>query len=1227
MRVPASRLSLVLLLFCVGVARADSDTFTLDERIAVERALLRVKLGWVEGAPRPSEVVPGDEAILARVRRVAEESAALERAGRPLSAEALAREIERMVDGSRQPERLRSLFAALGNDPLRIQEGLARPALVARSRLYARGSDSSDPGFRQADAGPVEFTIPEPDPRLARAVARLLRHEQTGCVPDSWRRGALHAVPEILDGFLALWTGTEMIMWRTDLSSDGRRREGWRYDPSIDSWSPMSTRDGPPQSIHRVVAAWSGREFILLGHYFTEDGARHPGLWRYEPETDRWTRGTTDGAPDTYYATEVTPAWTGKEMVLWTGRGFSDRPIGALYDPDLDRWRPMADAPLSTPRREFSSVWTGRELIVYGGVGDPSNQVLRDGARYDPAADAWSLVSALNAPLRASHRAIWTGREMFLWGGVPGENGGPSSVGSGWSYEPEHDRWLAMPVLGQPTPPRSPMLRNLVWTGRELVVWTGTEPRRGARYRPDLEMWLPMSSAGAPPGDLLHVPFVWTGTEALFWTGQTGWTMEGARYDPERDAWTPMDAIGRPSARIRFASVWTGYELMIWGGESIGRYLGDGARYDPVTDSWAPIASEGAPSPRVGAASVWTGREWFVWGGFSSFLPGGGDRRRVDGAMYDPLLDRWRPIPNEGAPGPRDHGTPIGTVWMGNEVFLFGGGCEPESNCDAKRYDPERELWTPVSPPGPRPGGQRLYWTGKEVIVWGLASQQLSAGRYDPASDMWFPIEHAPLFGVHIGGGGVGAWTGRELIVWDANDSPRMAAYDPAAGSWRQLSTVSGPTARIGASGAWTGRELIVWGGELRYAPNDPTVDRDPRRGGRYDYLTDTWSPMTLDGAPDPRSEPALFWTGSTVLMWGGNRPISSGSCYIPACGAPCPDRDRDGFAACEVACEPAGGTPCGDCDERRPYVHPGTIEGCDDLDNDCDPDTADGLDEPWLGESCDGADPDGCLDGVMTCRDGEPFCADEPGGHLERADIAGSCSNGEDDDCDSTSDTAEALCPSPERLTPLLPPPQEAFEGCGTGPTFYFSPGNASRPRLVFSVSPSLSTAPVRSPRLPAGRSDWRADEATWRRIAKPGLRGALTYWTVESEGGSPARSEVVHSFRIAPESAGTPLSPRDYLVPNDRVPSFAWTPAPCQAQVQIEIAGDAAFTSVEMKLPKKPLRGGSSYAMTTKESLDFRRRQLLGRTFYWRLATKDQAGRTAYSEPIVVYPVPPPG
>ena len=54
----------------------------------------------------------------------------------------------------------------------------------------------------------------------------------------------------------------------------------------------------------------------------------------------------------------------------------------------------------------------------------------------------------------------------------------------------------------------------------------------------------------------------------------------------------------------------------MWGGYEGGDvFLGDGGHYDPVADEWTPTATVGAPAARGLHSAVWTGQEMIVWGG------------------------------------------------------------------------------------------------------------------------------------------------------------------------------------------------------------------------------------------------------------------------------------------------------------------------------------------------------------------------------------------------------------------------------------------------------------------------------------------------------------------------------------------------------------------------------------------------------------------------------------
>jgi hypothetical protein len=55
---------------------------------------------------------------------------------------------------------------------------------------------------------------------------------------------------------------------------------------------------------------------------------------------------------------------------------------------------------------------------------------------------------------------------------------------------------------------------------------------------------------------------------------------------------------------------------------------------------------------------------------------------------------------------------------------------------------------------------------------------------------------------------------------------------------------------------------MIVWGG----ADSAGFINN----GGRYNPAFDSWAPVTTVGAPSGRQYFTALWTGSTMLIWGG---------------------------------------------------------------------------------------------------------------------------------------------------------------------------------------------------------------------------------------------------------------------------------------------------------------------------------------------------------------------
>jgi N-acetylneuraminic acid mutarotase len=175
----------------------------------------------------------------------------------------------------------------------------------------------------------------------------------------------------------------------------------------------------------------------------------------------------------------------------------------------------------------------------------------------------------------------------------------------------------------------------MVWTGKEMIIWGGCNATKGlgdgGRYSSARDAWRTVNSDGAPSARLGHVA-VWTGKEMIVWGGTTRETDEqsvcfenGARYNPETDTWRPISTISAPKGRVSTFAVWTGTEMVIWGGvndtQASGtgdpsRYVGTGGRYNPATDTWIEMTVTGAPSPRL-TSSVWTGEGLLTFGGYN----------------------------------------------------------------------------------------------------------------------------------------------------------------------------------------------------------------------------------------------------------------------------------------------------------------------------------------------------------------------------------------------------------------------------------------------------------------------------------------------------------------------------------------------------------------------------------------------------------------------------------
>jgi N-acetylneuraminic acid mutarotase len=113
-----------------------------------------------------------------------------------------------------------------------------------------------------------------------------------------------------------------------------------------------------------------------------------------------------------------------------------------------------------------------------------------------------------------------------------------------------------------------------------------------------------------------------------------------------------------------------------------------------------------------------------------------------------------------------------------------------------------------------------------------------------------------------------------------------LAAAAPAPASaqetWTATSTEGAPTARASHTAVWTGSRMIVWGGQNIFDGGGLGT------GGVYEPGSRAWTPTRTVGAPSARDSHTAVWTGSRMVAWGGVErrpswtPLDTGGSYDP---------------------------------------------------------------------------------------------------------------------------------------------------------------------------------------------------------------------------------------------------------------------------------------------------------------------------------------------------------
>jgi hypothetical protein len=376
-------------------------------------------------------------------------------------------------------------------------------------------------------------------------------------------------------------------------------------------------------------------------------------------------------------------AWTGSEAVFWAGSSLSRNTAmvdGAAYDPESDTWRAIATPGCGHPG--LVSAYDGKYLYALAKEG---------GGKFNMAAGTWSDLPQVDG-------MFFTGAVLAndaLWGI------GPTIVAVGATPELsiaryDGDHWEKGPVSKEGLAGADPWNRPVLWTGNEIVVWD--RAGGGPAFNPSTQTWTQLAAPVPPAGRITLTTATMTdaGLVSVNEIDDNGKTHTAvATLVDGTWKWTDatLPALDLDKVTVAPAGDW----LMLFRPDDgpLMMHLPSG--------NWAvqedgPLAGLQAPS------AVWTGTQLVIWGGVSNATAR--VQKPVEGAVWTPpraVPKKSQPEPpaaSENCPPPVTEfngglvGAPVGEVLPGG--LLPGATVGPLKSVAVNSPELETE-WSAVS--------------------------------------------------------------------------------------------------------------------------------------------------------------------------------------------------------------------------------------------------------------------------------------------------------------------------------------------------------------------------------------------------------------------------------------------------------------------------------------------------------------------------------------------------
>lgn len=305
---------------------------------------------------------------------------------------------------------------------------------------------------------------------------------------------------------------------------------------------------------------------------------------------------------------------------------------------------------------------------------------------------------------------------------------------------------------------------------------------------------------------------VWTGTEMVIWGGGEAddpYLIDGARFDPATNIWRTLPPAPL-AAQQPTRSLWVGERLLVVSAEST-------IAWNPGSDSWELVEPAGIEPPSYPGFLQAIGSSVYIW-----------NKRGVFVLELADLQPKWAGLPDSPL---KPANFQFNRRWLtamttsGDMLYLSARsdtGCGERLivawNGEAWRTLPQVSLATTDRPDcsyanqiGPTPGGVVIWYTFDHLTM-----------AYSAELDVWREIERIPVPGSEEVSGAVPLIDGYFLVPQQGT----AAVFDAANEAWIPV--------EIPASGSetdmvWTGTELLSWstrpyGDAWRWTPEQITL-------------------------------------------------------------------------------------------------------------------------------------------------------------------------------------------------------------------------------------------------------------------------------------------------------------------------------------------------------------------------------------------------------------------